>query len=387
MGIGLVGPVLPYIVGRYVSDPAALTSTVSWLAVCYSLCAFFAAPLLGAASDRFGRRPVLLLSLLGSAVGYAVFGWAGALPLLFLGRILDGITAGNFSALFGMLADSTAPEQRGKYFGQMGAAVGGGFILGPAIGGLASRISLETPLFLAAGLCLLNLLWGLLFVPETHPRGKRSKATPLKALNPFTQILELLSVPHIRRLIVSSTLFILPFAMMQTLLGVLLKTSLNWGADQTSTVFIVVGVSDILVQGLLLGWLIKSLGELGVARLGLGLGVFGFLGMALLVPLPSSALVYASVLAFAIGEGIFTAIMNTLLSQAAGEEAQGKVQGGSQALSSAAQVVGPLVGGQLSSKVGASVPFYAGAGLVVLAGLALQQGVARASTGRTAREV
>jgi len=379
MGIGLVGPVLPYIVGRYVRDPGALTSVVSLLAVSYSLCAFFAAPLLGTMSDHFGRRPVLLVSLLGSAVGYAVFGWAGALPLLFLGRVLDGISAGNFSALFGMLADCTAPEQRGKYFGQMGAAIGGGFILGPAIGGLASKISLETPLFLAAGLCLLNLLWGLLFVPETHLPEKHSKATPLHQLNPFTQILELLRIPHIRRLILSSTLFVLPFAMMQTLLGVLLKNSLGWGPDQTSTVFIVVGVSDILVQGLLLGWLIKSLGEMGVARLGLGLGVFGFLGMALLVPLPSSALVYAAVLAFAIGEGIFTAIMNTLLSQAAGEEAQGQVQGGSQALSSAAQVVGPLVGGQLSSRVGASVPFYVGSVLVMLAGLALQGGVRRSS--------
>jgi len=232
-----------------------------------------------------------------------------------------------------------------------------------------------------------RLLWGLFLVPETLPLEKRSKATPLKALNPFTQILELLALPHIRRLIVSSTLFVLPFAMMQTLLGVLLKTSLNWGPDQTSTVFIVVGVSDILVQGLLLGWLIQSLGELGVARLGLSLGVFGFLGMALLIPLPSSALVYASVLAFAIGEGIFTAIMNTLLSQAAGEEAQGKVQGGSQALSSAAQVVGPLFGGQLSSRVGASVPFYVGSALVALAGFALQGGVERSSTAKEAREV
>lgn len=120
-----------------------------------------------------------------------------------------------------------------------------------------------------------------------------------------------------------------------------------------------------------------------VARLGLGLGVLGLLGMGLLVAVPSSVLVYAAVLAFAIGEDIFTAIMNTLLSQAAGEAAQGKVQGGSQSLSSAAQVVGPLVGGQLSSRLGASVPFYVGSALVLLAGFALQGGLGRSSKTKT----
>ncbi len=373
MGLGLLLPILPYLVGRYVPDPTALAATVSWLSVSYAACAFFSAPVLGALSDRYGRRPVLLISLLGSAIGYFIFGWAGTLALMFVGRIIDGITAGNFSANFGMLADSTAPEERGKYFGQIGAAIGGGFILGPALGGLISHISLEAPVFVAAGLCLLNLLWGVLFVPETLHTEQRSKGLSIQSFNPFSQILELLAIPHIRRLLLSSTLFMLPFAMMQILLGVLLKTSLNWGPAQTSTVFMVVGVSDIVVQGLLLGWLISKLGDMGVARLGLGLGLFGLLGMGLLVGFPSSGLVYASVLAFAIGEGIFTATVGALLSQAAGEQ-QGKVQGGSQALGSAAQVVGPLIGGQLSSRAGIAVPFYAGIVLVALAGMALQQG-------------
>jgi MFS transporter, DHA1 family, tetracycline resistance protein len=161
--------------------------------------------------------------------------------------------------------------------------------------------------------------------------------------------------------------------MMQTLFGVLLKTTLNWDSGQLSTVFIVVGLSDIVVQGLLLGWLINKLGEMGVARAGLALGICGLLGMGLLVPLPSSVLAYGAVLAFAIGEGVFTAIIGSLVSQAAGEQ-QGKVQGGSQALSSAAQVVGPLIGGQLASRVGIAVPFYAGMVLVALAGAALQKG-------------
>jgi MFS transporter, DHA1 family, tetracycline resistance protein len=189
MGIGLLGPVLPYLVGRYVPDPAALAATVSWLSVSYAFCAFFAAPLLGALSDRYGRKPVMLISLLGSAIGYFIFGWAGTLTLMFVGRIIDGITAGNFSANFGMLADSTEPEERGKYFGQIGAAIGGGFILGPALGGLVSQISLEAPVFVAAGLCLLNLLWGVLFVPETlNPEHPNPRATRHPPHSPFAAL-------------------------------------------------------------------------------------------------------------------------------------------------------------------------------------------------------
>jgi DHA1 family tetracycline resistance protein-like MFS transporter len=370
MGMGLVGPVLPYVVGRFVSDPGALAATVSALAMSYALCAFIAAPAFGALSDRYGRRPVLLVSLAGSALGYAVFGLAGALPLLFLGRIIDGLTAGNFSALFGMLADSTRQEERGPIFARIGAVLGGGIILGPAVGGLASQISLEAPVFIAAALCLLTMVWGLLFAPETHVSGRGGEPVRLAQLNPFTQIADLLGVARLRPLLLAGTLFMIPFAMMQGLFGVQLKTALGWGPELTSTVFVAVGVSDIIVQGLLLGWLQRRFGELLVARGALLLGIVGLIAQGLLPVLPSSLLAYAGVMTFAIGEGAFSATLGALLSQAAGD-AQGKVQGGNQALNAAAQVLGPLLGGSLASRTNLSVPFYVGAGLVTLAGLAL----------------
>ena len=293
---------------------------------------------LGALSDRYGRRPVLLVSLLGSAVGYALFGIGGALWVLFLGRIVDGLTAGNFSAIFGMLGDSTAPEERGQHFGGIGAAAGGGFILGPAIGGLASKISLETPFFIAAGLTILNSLWGYFFVPESLKPQNRSFELQWAQLNPFTQIAGLFEITALRWLLVAGVLFMIPFAMMQTTLAVLLKDSLNWGADQTSLVFIVVGISDIAVQGLLLALLLKTFGERRVAIGALLIAVCGLVGMALLPVIPNAVLVFSSVIAFAVGEGVFTATLGSLLSQSVGPTMQGRVQGGNQALQSLTQV-------------------------------------------------
>jgi DHA1 family tetracycline resistance protein-like MFS transporter len=376
MGMGLVGPVLPYLVGRFVGDPNALAGTVSALMASYALCAFIAAPAFGILADRYGRRPVLLVSLAGSAIGYIVFGLAGALPMLFLGRIVDGLTAGNFSALFGMLADTTQPEERGPIFARLGAVLGGGTILGPAVGGLASHISLEAPVYIAAALCLLTVAWGYFLAPETHTLERTPAPVRLAQLNPFTQIAELLAVTQLRPLLLAGALFMLPFAMMQGLFGVQLKTALGWGPDLTSTVFVAVGVSDILVQGLFLGWLQRRFGELPVARGALLLGIAGLIGQGLLSIVPSSLLAYSGVLMFAIGEGMFSTTLRTLLSQAAGD-AQGKVQGGNQALNAGAQVVGPLAGGSLASSAGVSLPFYVGAGLVALAGLAL--GNARAA--------
>ncbi len=374
MGFGLVGPVLPYLVGRWVSDAGQLALTVSLLSVSYAGCAFIASPLLGALSDRYGRRPVLLLSLLGSALGYALFGIGGALWMLFVGRIIDGLTAGNFSAIFGMLSDSTASKERGKYFGWIGAAVGGGFILGPAIGGLASKISLETPFFIAASLTLINLLWGYFFVPESLEPQNRSFELKWTQLNPFTQIAGLFQITALRWLLVAGVLFMIPFAIMQTTLGVLLKDSLGWGADQTSLVFIVVGISDIAVQGLLLALLLKTFGERRVAIGALLIAVCGLVGMALLPSIPNAVLVFSSVIAFAVGEGVFTATLGSLLSQMAGPTMQGRVQGGNQALQSLTQVGGPLIGGSLYSRVSSGAPFWAGAAMVLIGAVTLLTG-------------
>lgn len=367
VGISLVFPVLPYIVAKYVPQISQQAAMIGLLGAAYAFLSFFSAPVLGALSDAYGRRPVLILSLLGSALGYVVFGIGGSLWVLFAGRIIDGLCAGGMGALFGYVADTTSEEERGKVFGQIGATVGAGFIVGPALGGLASHISLSAPMFLAAGVCLLNVLWGLFVLPESLPAERRSAHFDASHLNPLKQLSGALSYPAVRRLVTVSVLFALPMSVMQVTIVLLGRDTLGWGAAQSSTLFILIGASDIVGQGVILPFLLKLFGERGVAVLGLSLGTLGMIGLALLSVFPVAALMYGSALAFAIGEGIFNASQNALISIATPAEAQGQVQGGAESFGSLAQIAGPLGGGQLYSRLGPGATYGAVAALGVAA--------------------
>ncbi|GHF59212.1 DHA1 family tetracycline resistance protein-like MFS transporter [Deinococcus metalli] len=367
IGMTLVFPVLPFIVMQYVPDVPRQAGVIGALTAVFALLSFFSAPVMGALSDAYGRRPVLLVSLLGSAVGYVLFGIGGSLWILFLGRAIDGLTAGGMSALFGYIADHTSREERGKVFGQIGATVGAGFIIGPAIGGLLSHLSLSAPMYAAAAVCVLNTVWGALAMRETRPA--RSERTPFTAahLNPLLQLRGVLAYPVIRRLVTVSVLFIVPFSIMGVSNALLARDVLGWGPGQVSTLFIVVGVADIIAQGFLLPHLIRWLGERGVAQLGLGLGATGLVCLALLPVLAAAPLAYVGVLLFATGEGIFNAALGTLLSISAPDDAQGRVQGGSQAFGSLSQIAGPLAGGALYSRLGPGATYAAGAAMVLVA--------------------
>lgn len=379
MGMGLVNPLVPYLAERFAAQHQ-LALLLSALSISYSGAAFLAAPALGALSDRFGRRPVLLLSVLGSAIGYALFGAAQATWVLVVGRLIDGFTAGNFSAAFAAMADSTRAEDRGRNFGYLGASAGAGLIAGPAIGGLLAHFDPAAPLYFAAGLCSLNALFGLLFMPETRIQGANPESLSLMRLNPLTQLRSLLELSPLRPLLAASVLFTIPFAMMTTLLALLSKERLAWTATQASTVFIAVGLCDVVVQGALLGRVLKRLGEFRAALLGSVLAASGLAGMALISALPSTWLMFASVVAFAVGEGIFTACLSALLSLAAGPEAQGRVQGGSQGLQSLSQVAGPIIGGFLYAQVHPAVPFAVGALLMIGAAALLPRSEVQCST-------
>src|SRR5258707_6874907 len=176
-GVGILTPIVPFIVGKYVAR-ADGAFVVSLLFTSYSLCQFLAVPTLGALSDRFGRRPVLLISLLGSAAGYLIFGLGGALWVLFLGRIIDGLTGGNIATIYAYGADITEPKDRTHFFGLLGAAAGMGFVMGPALGGLLYKLtnSFEAPLYFAAALTLANTVWGFFAMPVSPKPDKRGQS-------------------------------------------------------------------------------------------------------------------------------------------------------------------------------------------------------------------
>jgi MFS transporter, DHA1 family, tetracycline resistance protein len=370
MGFGITTPVLPFLIEKYISNPNQAAPTISWLISACAICSFFAAPILGALSDRFGRKPILVLCLLGSAVGYVAFGIGGALWVLFLGRILDGLTAGDFGTISSMIAENSPKEDIGKHFGQMGGAAGAGFLIGPVFGGFLAKISLETPFFVAGALTLIVMLWGLFFVPESLKPENRGGKVELSTLNPLLKIAEIFAMPKIRLLVIASAIFMISFVMLQSNFGLLVKDSLGWGPGQIALIFSIVGVCDILVQSFLLGFLIKTLGEQKLLLLSLLMVVAGLSGFALLPVVKLVWIVVAATVAFAIGEGMFTSTLGGLVAKHTEDNVQGQVQGGTQSLGSLMQALSPSLGGQLYSKVSAGAPFWAGAA-IVLAGAGL----------------
>jgi DHA1 family tetracycline resistance protein-like MFS transporter len=269
MGITIIVPIAPFLTLEYVAHPADLAAIVGWLTAAYALCQLIAAPGLGLLSDRFGRRPILFICLLGSTVGYLLFGLGGALWLLFLGRIIDGLTGGNISVLFGYVADITEPKDRGRYFGMLGSAAGVGTLIGPAIGGLLATINYSAPFLAAAGLLLLTLIWGYFWLPESLDKEHRLISITVSELNPLKQLATAFRWANVRWLLLAWFLYAFPVGVLQTTITVLMKDSLGFTATQAGLVVTLLGGVDILVQGVLVGWFLAKLGNIKLGLMAL----------------------------------------------------------------------------------------------------------------------
>ncbi|MFZ4765923.1 MAG: TCR/Tet family MFS transporter [Roseimicrobium sp.] len=338
-GIGLIVPVLPKLVEQMEGGSLeAATHAVGWLGALYALMQFVFSPILGSLSDRFGRRPVILLSLLGAGLDYLFLAWAPSLGWLFVGRIISGITAANFSAASAYIADVTPPEKRASGFGIIGAAFGLGFIAGPAIGGLLGQYGLRMPFLVAAAVTLLNWLYGAMVLPESlAPENRR--AFCWKSVHPVRALSALGRWPVVASL--AGTLFLVNVAhnIFPTLWVLYTGERYGWGSREVGISLSIVGVMAAVVQAGFAGRILGVIGE----RKGV---VFGLLGMAAALAaygFASSAwAVYVIIVVGSFGS-IGAPAAQAIITSSVPSDEQGAVQGAINSLTSVAGIVGPLL--------------------------------------------
>jgi multidrug resistance protein len=361
IGFGIVIPVLPL----YARDFGASELTNGWLVGIYSAMQFLAGPLLGRLSDRVGRRPVLLMSLIGTAVGFFIMGAAQTLLWLFIARIIDGISGGNIATAQAYIADITAPEERSKSMGMIGAAFGLGFIFGPAIGGLLTHFSISAPFYFAGILAAVNALLVWWRLPESLSREHR--------LNPEkpASLLQVLKHGWNLPLLMACSFFsITGFSMMTTNFALFTSERFGYDARHTGYLFAFVGIIGVLMQGGILRRVLKHYSEKQIAATGCVLLALGLL----LLPLSSGT---ATLLCFtavvAMGNSFVMPTLNGLASQSADRQWQGRVIGLMQSAGSLGRWVGPFLAGWLLSKDAAHpgiygrTPFWAAAAILIIA--------------------
>jgi DHA1 family tetracycline resistance protein-like MFS transporter len=346
MGFGLLLPVLPALVGEFTASRDAQTYWYGAMIVTFGLTQFVCAPILGALSDRFGRRPVLLGSIFGLGVMFLASALATSLAGLLLARIFGGMLAANFAVANAYVADLTAPEDRARSFGMIGAAFGIGYVIGPMAGGLLGSIDIRLPFYVAAGLSAANFLYGWLLVPESLPRERRKpidwrRATPLTSLMGVARLkavgvlVAVIAVGNLAQFILHGTW--------------VLYTSFRfgWGPRETGLSLFVVGLMAAVVQGGLLGTLLKTFGERRVVIAGLASGVLAYIGYGLSTAgWAVYAIILANFLAFAVGPAL-----HAIVSKAADPSEQGVAMGSLTSLSSLMAVTAPFIGTPLLAEV------------------------------------
>jgi DHA1 family tetracycline resistance protein-like MFS transporter len=340
LAFGVIIPVLPHLVEDFVGGDTSMAAYwVGVFSVSFAIVQFFSAPIQGALSDRFGRRPVILISCLGLGVDFIFMALAPSLAWLFVGRIISAIASASFTTANAYIADITAPEDRAKSYGMIGAAFGLGFVIGPMLGGILGDIDQRLPFWCAAGLALLNFLYGLFVLPESLPKERRAKTFDWSHAKPLGGVKLLRDYPQIWGLV--AVVFLANFAhyVYPSTFVLFADVSFGWQEKQAGYVLALVGVLSVIVNVILVGKLVKALGERRAILLGLSCGVVGFViygsagyGWVFLLGLPISAL-----------WAIATPACQSLITRQIPPDMQGRIQGAMSSVISLGGIVAPAL--------------------------------------------
>lgn len=368
LGIGLMLPVLPALVGELAGSPDLQSYWYGALMVTFGIAQFLAMPLLGALSDRYGRRPVLLLSIFGLGIAYLISATTQSLVVLLLSRIISGGTSASFTVANAYVADITTPAERSKGFGAIGAAFGLGFIVGPALGGILASDDIRLPFWIAAGMALLNGLYGCFVLPESLPLERRRKLK-LSQANPFGALKHLKGLQGVGLLIIVYSFILLAQWILQTTWVLYTSFRFQWQPSDNGMALCLVGLMAVLAQGVFMGSLLKRFGEQKLAMMAMTSAMIASIGYGLI---DQSWMLYLLITANFLS---FTAspALQGLISKAAHETEQGLTQGALNSIASLMTVIAPLIGTPLLGMVSTLPPddWRLGATFFVSAGLQL----------------
>jgi len=355
LGFGIILPLLPYITEKYGGNPFE----VGMLASTYSFFQLIAAPLLGRLSDRYGRKKILIISQAGSAIGYLILGLANNLPLLFLSRIIDGITGGNISIAQAYIADVTDKKNRAKGMGLIGAAFGLGFIFGPAIGGILAKINFSVPAYFAFAVSLLTVFLTSIFLKETVDISKAG-GSPKTKLS-LAEIKRILSTYPIGILIISFFIFNTAISLFQGIFALWTEKSFKFNPSENGWLFAYLGIIGVIIQLVILPLLLKKTEEktlLKIAQLVL------FIGLLLLVVINNSNQLFIVLPLISFGQGLINPLTQSISSENIIKEEQGGTMGIIQGAGSLGRIIGPAIGGFLFFAFGKNIPFILSAILI-----------------------
>lgn len=339
LAFGLIVPVVPSLVQELGNiPPADATIYIGGLAATYAVMNFLFGPTIGALSDRFGRRPVLLASVATLAIDFLIMGLAHSLWLLFIGRALSGISGATYSTANAYIADVTEPEDRGRAFGMIGAAFGFGFVFGPVIGGFLGSIDARAPFFAAAVMAGVNFLYGWFVLPESLDADHR-RSFDLKRANPFGAVKHFSKLPHVGWFLLAAGVFFLAHTVFPSTWAIHGEIRYDWTPHEIGLSLGLVGVGAAVVQAGLMGLILKRLGTVRTAVFGILVNVIALSAYAF----ADHALMAYLIVPFGALGGVAGPAVNSLMSTVTPRNAQGELQGASASLNSFAMIIGPLL--------------------------------------------